>query len=377
MPDEGKAPLLFLFLILTLLSHAAPGAAIEVRTPEAAAAPMRTVTWIADDGTRRVGWAEAAMVDRFVERQSRWRAHACARLTDRVETTIDERLEGLKATVAERIPGFADWVFDWDSSSYRNIQTLKLLASDALEKLRRLEIPADVDTVEHALSEQISNHFESALFDPDDWTPRIAAVQTDLEAFVTAELGTIAANEHARRLAFVNLHVTAAPHRADGSTETGLPLALATPMGPMTPFRFDAPLPAIQSALTPERGLVTSLLARSSRPVVARLLGITFRVAAGISTFRIARQFAETTDLGLIGYVPGLAIGIGIAIATTLTFDYTIASADEFLNRRQYEKRVAVLLSKIFEDLEALWAKTARHAVMPACLGGKEQPDTP
>lgn len=328
------------------------------------------VAWRDAAGVVHIGRAGVTEVIAYEERRDDRHDRFCTTMAEDLENRSAEELNRVFDGVRRRAPAFADWVFGWETSSYRYLETIRGLIFSFAENLAQFRLYVDLNEQHRRVETQITDTFNEIALQPDRTQPALRAAQAQLETEASTALQRLSADEWRQLEAFVTQHVHPTLAPPDPASRQVQPLLLHAPLdATAAPFAFPRPLAGIDGPLGVGPELATSMLIRTPRPIIARILGAIVRVAAGLSVWRVASSVAETTELGLIGYGPGLLAGMAIAISTAWALDFAITTADEYLHREQYEERLRVLIARLQSDLGQAWRADIRATVLPACLG--------
>lgn len=343
--------------------------------PPAVQVPLKSVLWRDGQGAWHQGVAPVAAVDTYLAARADHRERNCLALALDLDEEIEDRFDTLFDAYDARVPEFTDWVFDWETSYYRYYDVIKFAGLHLYENLERGEVAFDTDAIRHRIADEILDNFSTIVIHQDETQAALAGLEAEMADDVAQRITKLRDEETGRLNDFLKLGVTETASRVvppDASRFDDPDTAVLGSLGrqpPATPFAFQMVLPSVASVFVLDDELSESMLMRTPRPILARLLGVGIRIAAGLSIWRVAREVAETTELGMYGYATGLLAGIAIAIATAWTMDYGLSLADEVLNRHQYEERIHVLLDRLKLEMQNRWARASRQAVLPACLG--------
>lgn len=326
------------------------------------------VAWQAADGTWQQGEAGLVAVDAFLHRRGYQREKTCHALVADLESRIDRDFAVLFARFERRVPDFAEWVFDWETSYARYYDLIKFTLGEFYDNATNYDLSVDFEEVRGWIKEELISNFNQIVIDPDVTGRAFASLTQALEQTAGAQMAASRAEEQLRLAGFIAHEVVPNGNPAAGPEGAAVLGSLAAGPDPDT-FHFRGSLPAVESAFLLDDEMTDSMLMRSPRLILARFVGLGLRIAAGVSVWKVAHEIADTADIGIYGYVPGLLVGFGVAIGTAWGVDYGLTMTDELLNRPQYEERLRVLLDRLERELELTWGRGMRQLVLPECLG--------
>lgn len=307
--------------------------------------------------TLRRGWIPADVLDAFRADQAELTTAACRGLEAETQQVAKENLTPVFSTVTARVPDYGEWLFGWTPSYGRDRTLLSTAIGTAYEQVQKTELAEVWPVVQHELQEIIRNAFRSQVLPHEQVDPLLAQAWTKtVSRAAEAQTGLAVGQEQAmgRFLGAKTRPLRRPLWAPQPSTHILVAPALTVPTGEPT---NQERAPGAADILATIDDPANAALLRAPRPYLARGIGIGLRSAAGLSTLNVTRMVMDVTDLGLIAVLPGLGLGFGWAMLTAAGLDFAISSADEVLNRKDFEAELTQTLLRAQDRMSQDWAR--------------------
>ncbi|MBI3453279.1 MAG: hypothetical protein HY057_10750 [Rhodospirillales bacterium] len=322
--------------------------------PAALITGQRLVTWRGQDGALYRAAVDAKRHDAFLAAQFQMLEAGRRDLVPAAERRLRAELSPVFAAMEDRVPDYADWVFNWWTSYILLVRGLKSVWDSVAQK----QPIAVEDVVEKILVTEIKEKYRAVLLQPETTVPDLAAAANRAFAATRADLQRLCAGFDRAFGEFIGANSAA----AETATANGAwrPVNGSPRTAPMLPASVCADsgeirlAPAVYNDLMSIDGRIDDVIVRITRPFA------TVVVSAGLSASGVVTVIA-----GIGAPLPVIAGPALFAVLVKYTFtfvDLTLSRLDENLNRPGFETAVHELI----RDGRAEFEKRAIAAQMAA-----------
>jgi hypothetical protein len=330
------------------------------------------ITWTGQDGQRVHGWIATDTYLHFQRERQQALAADCQALAASSGEGAKAGLTTALGAIKDNSHTYADWLFGWNSSYSRDRRMLSIAATSAYEKAGTGDWSTIWPQVEQDLHDDIKSTFRALVLEPERNDPLLSAAwEQSLAAAEAARIRTSDAHRQANS-EFLDANARRVPGfiwplvaplfhvLADDASNTSR----------LVPFRAeDVASPTTADLLRSVEDPSQEALLRAPRPMLARATGLIVRSAAGLSMLDVTHMVMDVTDLGLLAAGPGLMLGVGTAMLTAIGLDFLMSSADEMINRREFEAALTNTLSDASTALADEAAARIGVAIARSCRG--------
>ncbi|MBI1208669.1 MAG: hypothetical protein GC191_15465 [Azospirillum sp.] len=333
-----------------------------------AIAPELALIWTDHDGQLRRGRVSPAQYRGFRERQHQALGETCRVVEATIKPAVATALEPVYGLLNARVPAYANWLFAWQLSYERDRRLLGAALDAAWHRLREGDISTLWPEVRKRLGQEVEESFRKIVLAPAETDPIVAGAW-DQANTATDQAWRQRLVEQDRALAlFLSEHALPGDGREPTTRWVALPAwASEFPDDPTRHAEIPVGTPSTTAILVALPDPSETALIRAPRPYLARGAGVFFRSAVGLSTFSVARIVMDVTDLGWYAALPGLALGIGNSIATSMVIDFAISSADEAINRDAFERQLVQALAASRASIAGDWSGRIEHGLRERC----------